>query len=117
MAVLLRCGCLLLCGLLLVSCIISRHPAGIAGSTAPLSEYIELGPVEESSCGYWVLFLPLGGKDPTDEIIARVTKARGASALIGVTVEVRNSTFALPLFGSECTIVKGTAVRRGQEVK
>lgn len=108
----LRFACLALCGLVLASCIVSRHPAGIASSSAPVSStYTVLGPVEESSCGYRVLIFPIGGKDATHEIIAKITKEKGADALIGVTVEQRGSLFVLPLFGSDCTIVKGLAVK------
>lgn len=109
---LVRFGSLVLCGLVLTSCIVSRHPAGIAPATAPLSStYTALGPVEDSSCAYRVLFIPVSGKDPTDEIIARLLKEKGGDALAGVTVEHRGSTFALPLVGSDCTIVKGLAVK------
>jgi hypothetical protein len=102
-----------LCSLLLSSCIVSRHPAGIASSTAPItSTYTELGQVEESSCGYRVLIFPLGGKDSSDAIIERVVKDKGADALVTVTVEHQGSTFALPLVGSDCTIVKGVAIKK-----
>lgn len=106
---------LALCGLVLASCIVSRHPAGIASSTGPVSAtYIVLGPVEETSCHYRVLFIPIGGKDPTEEMIAKAVREKGSDALAGVTVEHRGSVFALPLFGSDCTIVKGIAVKNVQ---
>lgn len=109
---LVRFGSLVLGGLALTACIVSRHPAGIAPATAPLSAtYTVLGPVEDSSCAYRVLFIPVSGKEPTEEIIARLLKERGGDALAGVTVEHRGATFALPLVGSDCTIVKGLAVK------
>lgn len=97
---------------LLNSCIMSRHPAGIAASTAPVtSAYTIFGPVEESSCAYQVLFIPVSGKARTDEIISTLLKERAADALIGVTVEERLSVFALPLVASDCTVVKGQLVK------
>lgn len=105
---------LALCGLLLASCI-ARHPAGIAQATAPVSPtYTVLGPAEESDCGAWVLFIPFGGKDPTHELIERLVQNQGADALIGVTVEERVWAFPIPLFGSHCTVVKGTAVKNAK---
>lgn len=102
---------LVLASLLLASCV-SRHPAGIAASTAPVStNYTVLGPVEGSSCGSWFLIIPLGGKDPVHEIIERLVQEKGADALIGVTAEERLWAFPLPLFGSDCTVVKGIAVK------
>ena len=107
--------CLGMCAFLFASCIVSRHPAGIASSTAPVSStYTVLGFVQETSCHYRVLFIPIGGKDPTDEMIAKAVRENGADALAGVTVEHRGSTFALPLFASDCTIVKGQAVKNVQ---
>ena len=101
-------GCLTLCGLL-AACV-ARHPSGIAPSTAPVtSTYTVLGPVEESDCAYWVLILPLGGKAATHDVISRLVKDKGADALIGVTVEERLTSFIL--FGNDCTVIKGTAVK------
>jgi hypothetical protein len=97
---------------LLSACIVGSHPAGIASSSAPVSaNYTVLGPAEESSCYYRVFILPLGGKDSTEQIIARLVKEKGGDALAGVTVELRSSTLALPLAGKECTIVKGLVVK------
>ena len=97
---------------LLASCIMSRHPAGIAASTTPvISGYTVLGPVEESSCAYQVLFIPVSGKSSTDEIITTVLRERAADGLIGVTVEQRWSVFALPLVASDCTVIKGQLVK------
>ena len=97
---------------LLTSCIMSRHPAGIAASTAPVSAgYTIFGPVEESSCAYQVLFIPVSGKTSTDEIISTLLKERAADGLIGVTVEQRFSVFALPLVASDCIVVKGQLVK------
>ena len=107
--------CLGMCALLFASCIVSRHPAGIASSTAPVSStYTVLGSVEETSCSYRILFIPFGGKDPTEEMIAKAVRENGADALAGVTVEHRGSTFALPLVASDCTVVKGLAVKNVQ---
>jgi len=108
-----RAGALSSCGLFLASCIIARHPAGIASSTHPLTtKYTALGAVEESSCGYRVLFVPVGGKESTDQIIDRAIKQRGADSLVGVTVEHQSSTFFIPIVASDCTVVNGTAVKK-----
>ena len=102
----------LLCTLLASSCTISRHPAGIADSTIPVtSSYTMIGSVAASSCSYWVFYIPVSGMDSTDAMIDALVKQKGAHGLVGVTVEHEFSTFALPLFGSECTIVKGQAIR------
>jgi hypothetical protein len=107
--------CLGMCAFLFASCIVSRHPAGIASSTAPVSStYTVLGSVEETSCSNQILFIPFGGKDPTDEMIEKAVRQKGADALAGVTVEHYGSTFAIPLFASDCTIVKGLAVKNVQ---
>lgn len=96
---------------LLNSCIVGSHPAGIAGSTAPVyPNYTVLGPAEESSCAYRVL-ISFGGKDPTEQLIEKAVKSQGGDALAGVTVELRSSTLFLPLAGKECTIVKGLVVK------
>ena len=98
--------------LLLSSCSIARHPAGIAPSTAPIfGNYTVLGPAAESSCSYSILLLPIGSKDQVEEIIDRLVKEKGGDAMIGVTVEYKSSWFALPLFGNACTIVNGSVVR------
>jgi len=97
---------------LLASCIVGSHPAGIAGSSSPVgANYTVLGPAEESSCFYRVLVLPLGGKEPTEQLIAKAVKEKGGDALAGVTVELRSSTLVLPLVGEECTIVRGVVVK------
>jgi hypothetical protein len=70
-----------------------------------------LGPVEDSSCMSYLLLLPIGTMDEPDAIIARLVQERGGDALISLTVELRNSTFALPIVSSTCTIVKGIAVK------
>lgn len=102
---------LLLSSPLLASCV-ARHPSGIAPSSTPVSAtYTVLGPAEQSDCGVWILFIPIGGKDPAHEIIAALVREKGADALIGVTVEERVWSFPLPLFGSRCIVVKGTAVK------
>jgi hypothetical protein len=96
----------------LTSCIVSRHPVGIASASGPTSlTYTILGPVEDSSCGYRVLIFPGMDKEDTHEIIARLIKEHGADALVGVTVEHRQSVFAIPLFASDCLIVTGVAVK------
>jgi hypothetical protein len=102
-------------GILLVAfassaCIVSRHPAGIAPSTSPLSSsYTVLGPVEASSCKWVVLILPVSGKSSTDKIIEQLIQEKGATALIGVTVEQKTTLY--PFMGSDCSIVKGMAVK------
>lgn len=98
--------------LALVSCIVSRHPSGISSSTTPVSPgYTTVGSVEGSSCRYWVLFVPVTKMDSTDKIIDLLMKEKGAQALVGVTVEHAYSVFALPVVGSECTVINGQAVR------
>ena len=88
----------------------ARHPAGIAPSTSPLpSSYTVLGPVEASSCKWVVLFLPVSGKSTTDEIIGQLVQSKGGTALIGVTVEHQVTQY--PFVGSDCSIVKGLAVK------
>ncbi len=104
----------LACGLL-AGCITSRHPAGIAESTAPISgDFIRLGKVEASSCSAWFLFLPLGAKERADTIINRLIEEKGADSLVGVTVEHSHSLFSIPIAGENCTTVKGQAVRVSQ---
>ncbi len=73
--------------------------------------YTIVGSVESSSCSYWVFYLPMSSMDSTEEIIDSLIKEKGAQALVGVTVEHTRSAFALPLVGSECTVVKAQAVR------
>ena len=88
----------------------ARHPAGIAPSTSPLpSSYTVLGPVEASSCKWVVLFLPVSGKSTTDEIIGQLVQSKGGTALIGVTVEHQVTQY--PFVGSDCSVVKGLAVK------
>jgi hypothetical protein len=107
--------CIALSAMLMLSaCIVSRHPAGIASSTGPLPQaYTTLGAVEKSSCSYRIMFIPITGKDDTDQIISEIINEKGANALIGVTVEHEQSFFALPVTGSNCTVVKGIAVKKG----
>ncbi len=98
--------------ILLSGCVVSRHPAGIASATSPLTaDYIVLGPVEGSSCRSWLLGVPLGGIRSTQAIIDELVKEKGADALVGVTVEYRGEVFALPIVGASCVNVKGQAVR------
>ena len=99
----------------LVGCITSRHPAGIAESSVPISgEYTPLGKVEESSCRPWFLFFPLGGKAPTHTLLSKLTQEKGADSLVGLTVQYTQSSFFIPIVGEDCTIVKGQAVRVSQ---
>ena len=89
---------------------VARHPAGIAPSTSPLpSSFTVLGPVEASSCKWAVLFIPVSGKSTTDELIEQLVQEKGGSALIGVTVEHKVTQY--PFVGSDCSIVKGLAVK------
>jgi hypothetical protein len=102
------------CGIVLLafasSGCIARHPAGIAPSTSPLpSSYTVLGPVEASSCKWAVLFIPVSGKSTVDEIIKQLIQEKGATVLIGVTVEHKTALY--PFVGSDCSIVKGLAVK------
>lgn len=110
-----RIVCLAICIAFLASCVISRHPAGIAASTAPVSSnYTSLGAVEDRTCNYLILFIiPLFSKDPTYQLIDELTKAKGADALIGVTVEHRFVSL-IPFGQSDCTVVKGIAVKNSK---
>jgi hypothetical protein len=102
----------ILVGAALTSCSISRHPAAITSSTIPVtSSYTVMGPVSASSCSYWVFYVPVSGMDSTETMIDGLVKEKGAHGLVGVTVEHEYSVFALPLVGSECTNVKGQAIR------
>lgn len=96
----------------LTACVVSRHPAGIASSTSPISPaYTVLAAVEDSSCNYWLFALPLIPKDSTDDIITKLIKRQGADALVGVTIEYERASFAYPVIGSDCTVIKGLAVK------
>ena len=111
-----RAGLFLCLSLALYSCSISRHPAVIASSTAPItSAYTVTGSVESSSCSHWLLYIPISGKGATEEIIDSLIKENGADALVGLTVEHMRSTFVLPLAGSDCSVVKGLAVRSARQ--
>lgn len=103
---------LILSGLLLASCTITRHPVGISGASEPVSSvYTVIGPVEESDCTYHLLFLPFGDRADTGEIIDQILTEKGGDALVGVTVEERVAVFLIPVMWSTCTIVNGVAVR------
>ena|SRR5690349_16568113 len=105
----------MLCLLSLNACMVSRHPAGIAASNGPLPpSYTTLDAGTKSSCGYQFMFIPITGKDDTDQIISELINEKGADALVGVTVERELSLFALPVVGSDCTVVKGLAVKKSQ---
>lgn len=105
----------MLCLLSLNACMVSRHPAGIAASNGPLPQsYTTLDAGTKSSCGYQFMFIPITGKDDTDQIISELINEKGADALVGVTVEQELSRFALPVVGSDCTVVKGLAVKKSQ---
>ena len=108
-----RTCCLILAFPLLMSCV-ARRPAGIASSTAPIaSTYTVLGEVEDTTCNYVLLyFIPWLSKDPTNQLIDNMTKGKGADALIGVVVEHRLSSY--PFFSSDCTVVKGQAVKNSR---
>ncbi|MEQ1844538.1 MAG: hypothetical protein ABL983_03040 [Nitrospira sp.] len=92
------------------SACIARHPAGIAPSTSPLPpSFTVLGPVAASSCKWVVLLFPISGKSSIDKMIEQLIAEQGATALIGVTVEHKIAQY--PFVGSDCSIVKGVAVR------
>lgn len=107
---------LTLCATLLLSgCIVSRHPAGIASSTGPLPRgYTALDAAEKASCSHRIMFLPITGKDDTDQIVSELLNEKGADVLVGVTVEHEQSIFALPFYGTDCTIVKGLVAKKPQ---
>ena len=72
------CIAVLACSLLASSCSISRHPAGIAGSTIPVtSGYTVIGAVAASSCSYWVFYVPVSGMDSSDAMIDALVKQKG----------------------------------------
>lgn len=98
---------------LLTACI-ARRPAGIASSTAPItSTYTPLGEVEDETCNYSILYIiPWFSKDPTNQLIDKMVKGKGADALIGVVVEDRHALY--PFFGKNCTVVKGIAVKNSR---
>jgi len=98
---------------LLTSCI-ARRPAGIAPSTAPVTlNYANLGEVEDTTCNYSILYIiPWLSKDPTNQLIDSMVKQKGADALIGVVVEHRYTLY--PFFASDCTVVKGHAVKNSR---
>lgn len=98
---------------MLVSCI-ARRPAGIASSTAPVTPtYTSLGDIEDETCNYSILYIiPWFSKDPTNLLIDRMVKGKGADALVGVVVEDRHATY--PFFSKNCTVVKGTAVKNSR---
>jgi hypothetical protein len=105
----------MLCLLSVEACMVSRHPAGIAASTGPLPQgYTSLDAAEKSSCSYQFMFIPITGKDDTDQLFSQIINEKGADALVGVTVEQERSLFALPVVGSDCTVVKGLAVKKSQ---
>ena len=105
----------MLCLLSLEACMVSRHPAGIAASNGPLPQsYTSLDVAKKSSCSYQFMFIPITGKDDTDQLISELINEKGADALVGVTVEHEQSLFALPVVGSDCTVVKGLAVKKSQ---
>jgi hypothetical protein len=94
---------------LLTSCMM-RRPAGIAASTGPVtSTYTVLGPVEDTTCNYRYLIIPVFTKDPTYELIDKMLKGKGADALVGVVVEDRSAEYGV--YASSCTVVKGLAVK------
>jgi hypothetical protein len=97
----------------LTSCI-ARRPAGIASSTAPVTPiYANLGEVEDTTCNYSILYIiPWLSKDPTNQLIDNLVKQKGADALIGVVVEHRQTVY--PFFASDCTVVKGHAVKNSR---
>lgn len=86
-------------------------PGAVAPSTMPVTRnYVELGPAEESSsCGYTILFLPLGAPKPVSVLIQDLVRSRGGDALIGVS---SGSSTAFYLLGmSHCLYVKGRVVK------
>jgi len=86
-------------------------PGAVAPSTMPVTgRVVELGPVEEaSSCGYTLLFIPLGAPKPVSALIQDLVRSRGGDALIEVT---SGSSSAFYLLGvSNCLYIKGKVVK------
>ena len=86
-------------------------PGAVAPSTMPVTgKYVELGPAEESSsCGYTILFLPLGAPKPVSALIEDLVRSRGGDALIEVS---SGSSSAFYLLGmSHCLQVRGKVVK------
>jgi len=86
-------------------------PGAVAPSTMPVTgKYVELGPAEESSsCGYTILFLPLGAPKPVSALIEDLVRSRGGDALIEVS---SGSSSAFYLLGmSHCLQVRGIVVK------
>lgn len=101
--------CIIFVLLSLASCV-ARRPAGIAPSTSPVtSTYTVLGPVEDTTCNYRYFIIPVFTKDPTYELIDQMLKEKGADALVGVVVEDRMAEYGV--YASNCTVVKGLAVK------
>ena len=101
--------CLVLVLFSLASCTM-RRPAGIAASTGPVtSTYTVLGLVEDTTCNYRYLIIPVFTRDPTYELIDKMLKEKGADALVGVVVEDRSAEYGV--YASSCTVVQGLAVK------
>ena len=86
-------------------------PGAVAPSTMPVTgRYVELGPAEESSsCGYTILFLPLGAPKPVSALIEDLVRSRGVDALIEVS-SASSSAYYL-LWMSHCLQVRGKVVK------
>jgi len=100
-----------LCTVIAVLSVACTTPGAVAPSTMPITgKYVELGPAEESSsCGYTILFLPLGAPKPVSALIEDLVRSRGGDALIEVS---SGSSSAFYLLGmSHCLQVRGKVVK------
>ncbi len=86
-------------------------PGAVAPSTMPMiGKYVELGPAEESSsCGYTILFIPLGAPKPVSALIEELIRSRGGDALIEVTSSSSSAFYLLGM--SQCLQVRGKVVK------
>jgi len=94
--------------LLSVAC---TTPGAVAPSTMPVTgRYVELGSAEESSsCGYTILFLPLGAPKPVSALIEDLVRNRGGDALIEVSSDSSSAFYLLGM--SHCLHVRGKVVK------
>jgi len=86
-------------------------PGAIAPSTIPLGkDYVAIGSKEtSSSCGYYLLMLPLGFSQPVSDVISQMISSRGGDALIEVSSQSWTTFYLIGL--ANCFEVTGTVVK------
>ncbi len=86
-------------------------PISIAPATRPLEpgEFTELGPIDASSTGAYLLFFPLTSRSSIDDAIEKALRDTNADALINVTADV--TMFYLIVVNVITTRVYGDAVK------